>query len=422
MTYSSEVLADSPIAYYRLGESSGTTAVDSSGNGRDGTYVNTPTLGTTGLLVGDSDTAITLASASSESVTCWSDDGALDGSLTTFTAEAWINPTTVSGTPMIINRDGSTNRQFQFRLNAGKVEFIRINGAGNSGTVTAASATTLSTGVTYHVAVVYNGTDIRIYIDGSLDGTPPAATGVLVPVTRDVEIGARTGALFFNGIIDEVALYDTALSSTRIAAHYTAGTTAPGQTGTFDVDLPVSVASFSGSYVPPDETGTFDVDVPLSVPAFTGSYAAPPTGSFAATLTVPVVDFTGSYTAPLDPAGTFAVDLPVPVVDFTGGYTPPPISGSFAADLPLPTVEFSGLVGAIFGSFAVSLPLPTVVFEGSYGGPYPTDTSNLFDGLNMVCIGTVTMTRAAVTPPTAPPKYDKALPYPEPVMVNGRPT
>src|SRR4051812_1334419 len=55
--YSSAVLALSPIAYYRLGESSGTTAADSSGNGLNGTYNGGVTLGQPGGIFGDPDTA-----------------------------------------------------------------------------------------------------------------------------------------------------------------------------------------------------------------------------------------------------------------------------------------------------------------------------------------------------------------------------
>ena len=44
-SYSASVLADSPLSYWRLGEASGTTAADSSGANRTGSYLNTPTLG-----------------------------------------------------------------------------------------------------------------------------------------------------------------------------------------------------------------------------------------------------------------------------------------------------------------------------------------------------------------------------------------
>src|SRR5579884_2767042 len=50
MAYRDSVLADLPWAYWQFGELSGTTALDSSGNHRDATYVNGPTLGVSGPL------------------------------------------------------------------------------------------------------------------------------------------------------------------------------------------------------------------------------------------------------------------------------------------------------------------------------------------------------------------------------------
>jgi hypothetical protein len=64
--YSAAVLADSPLAYYRLGEASGTTMTDSSGNSRNGTYAGSPTLGAPGLVTGDSDTAVTFNGTSQQ--------------------------------------------------------------------------------------------------------------------------------------------------------------------------------------------------------------------------------------------------------------------------------------------------------------------------------------------------------------------
>ena len=62
--YRDSVLADSPAAYWRLGEPSGTTAADASGNNRTGSYVGSPTLGVGGALVGDSNTAVSFNGSS----------------------------------------------------------------------------------------------------------------------------------------------------------------------------------------------------------------------------------------------------------------------------------------------------------------------------------------------------------------------
>jgi hypothetical protein len=59
-SYSSLILSyASLVAYSRLGEASGTTAVDASGNSLDMTYTASPTLGATGAIFGDSDAAVT---------------------------------------------------------------------------------------------------------------------------------------------------------------------------------------------------------------------------------------------------------------------------------------------------------------------------------------------------------------------------
>lgn len=59
LDYRAAVLATNPLAYWRLGETSGTVARDEMGLNH-GTYVNAPTLGVPGLLAGDPDTAVTL--------------------------------------------------------------------------------------------------------------------------------------------------------------------------------------------------------------------------------------------------------------------------------------------------------------------------------------------------------------------------
>lgn len=56
-TYAQSVLADGPLAYWRLGETSGTVAVNATGHGYVGTYTGTVTVGQAGTLTGDGNTA-----------------------------------------------------------------------------------------------------------------------------------------------------------------------------------------------------------------------------------------------------------------------------------------------------------------------------------------------------------------------------
>lgn len=216
--YAAEVLADSPLAYYRLGEASGaSTMVDSSGNGRHGVYESSPLLGATGLLAGDSDTgAEFIGSGTSRGrvpSAAWMNSG-------TLTVEAWVNLDQTND-EMLLERDAQTGagRAWQFRVYAGRFEFIT-----SAGSLTATSPTVLSTGTTYHLAATVDGSRVKTYINGVV--SVDAIWAALLPdVTQDIWIGVSSfiGIWPVDGRIDEVAIYPTALSAGRIAAHYAAG-------------------------------------------------------------------------------------------------------------------------------------------------------------------------------------------------------
>ena len=74
----------------------------------------------------------------------------------------------------------------------------------------------------YHVAGVYNATTrtLDIYVNGVLDngvlvGTVPAAQ---VVSNINVNIGRRTGGFYFRGVIDDVRIYNRALTPAEIGA------------------------------------------------------------------------------------------------------------------------------------------------------------------------------------------------------------
>ena len=90
--YSGAVSASGPLAYYRLGDASGTAAADTSGNGLNATYVGGVQLGQVGALPFDPDTAVTL-----DGSTGYVQLPKLNNDFTNgFSAEVWANPTSVS--------------------------------------------------------------------------------------------------------------------------------------------------------------------------------------------------------------------------------------------------------------------------------------------------------------------------------------
>lgn len=224
MTYASEVLADSPRIYWRLGDASGTTATDSSGNGKNGTYSGSPTLGATSLLPSES------------SNTAVSFDGVDDyvavsdtSSLTAFTVEAWIklSSTPDAGGVVAVSKmlgSPSTSRLFNLRVASSLALAAQVYDSG--GSVTSLSGGILSVGTAYHVALTFSsGGDCKLYLNGSLNASG-TRSGSLSTASIPFTVGARSDLVtFFPGVIDEVAFYGTDLSAARILAHYTAGTT-----------------------------------------------------------------------------------------------------------------------------------------------------------------------------------------------------
>lgn len=78
---------------------------------------------------------------------------------------------------------------------------------------------------------------------------------------------------------------------------------------------------------------------------------------------------------------------------------------------------------AAAGDLAIVLPAPAVKLAGTYTGTTPTDTSNAADGIIVLGGGTLTWMPAVVAPARQlASKFDKAVAYPAPTMVNGRPT
>ncbi len=214
--YSQAVLANSPAAYWRLGESSGTNAADSSGNGNTGTYQGGSTLGAGGL-VGDGTAAVSLDGVDDRVL---ANDTASLSPTSAVTVEAWVRATSFASTPRDYRTIVIKANSYWLRVdNEGGIQrpHFYIRDSGNYYAATGNVA--LSTGTTYHLVGTYDGTTIRIYVNGIAQGSN-AHTGPIVDSTIPLVIGGN-----WNGVVDEVAVYRSALSGSAVQQHYTAGTT-----------------------------------------------------------------------------------------------------------------------------------------------------------------------------------------------------
>jgi len=145
--------------------------------------------------------------------------------LTSFSFSCWFN-SDVKG-----NDDGilgkwltGTNRSFALNLEtSGASSNIRfIVKTTNGGSAQAyISGSNWSTGNWYNVSGTYDGSNVKLYLNGVLKDTV-ALTGTVVNATQSFRIGVYGSGSYFNGKLDEVAIFNKALSASKIQQIYDA--------------------------------------------------------------------------------------------------------------------------------------------------------------------------------------------------------
>jgi hypothetical protein len=214
-SYAAEVLADSPSGYWKLDEMSGTTiAVDRSGNARNGTYVSTVTLSQSGALSDGSKAATFVAIGTGAGDTGGYATATIAALGTTWTLETWIKK---NGAPAVAQVEFLTiATAIEVYIGAGET-FIRV--FDSAGRIT--GAVNVCDNAWHHVVLVCDGANTKLYVDGVQDGSTYAGTISITGTTLNM---ARNyaGGFTFNGSLDEVAVYATALSTGRITTHYAA--------------------------------------------------------------------------------------------------------------------------------------------------------------------------------------------------------
>jgi hypothetical protein len=217
--------AAGPVLALSFNELSGTAANDSSGNGNNGTIAGatrvTGQVGFGGALSFDGVSSI-VNIAHSASL-------ALSSGMT---LEAWVNPSANAGTgandgwrTVIMKERAGVGLAYALYGNDGNTNPSRpagyIRNANTDKEATAGPA--LPVGVWTHLAVTYDGTSIRLYVNGVLRSTTGSAGGGIAASTSPLRIGGNTvfsvpGTEYFAGLIDEVRIYNRALSTAEITA------------------------------------------------------------------------------------------------------------------------------------------------------------------------------------------------------------
>lgn len=267
--YAGEVVSDAPVRYWRFNEEGGTT-VASLARGVDslataiGTLVNLPALGQPSLLPGaPGDGSIRLAASASQRMTVpnGSDINATAGPWAKRTIEFWFRASSFPAPDATglaatagLWEEGAATRSIAVYLwrdpanpNPSEAELVfhAYNDAGDGPgspfgikkLPPVIARRTVVAQRTYHVVAVLDGDkagttgNAILYLNGEEAARSPGA-GQIYNHTGDIQVGrgnamihtGESGDLgYFDGLLDELAVFNSALSPARVAAHYRAG-------------------------------------------------------------------------------------------------------------------------------------------------------------------------------------------------------
>ena len=210
-------LAQTPqlVAWYKLDEASGTTCNDSSGSGLNGIFEGGPKMGVSGAAVG-TNTAVHFDGIDDRAVI--KGNPAIAGLREQLSAACWMKADLLTGIQRFFGNDGS----WTWGLTGTSMRFT------TRGILDYDLSAPLSTGVWYHVAVVFDANyDCTFYLDGlpigGASGTKRANLALDFWHIANKDPGPPE---WFNGILDDIQVYSGVLNDTEVLYLYDN----PGQT------------------------------------------------------------------------------------------------------------------------------------------------------------------------------------------------
>lgn len=249
--YASSVLADSPRLYWRYDDTANAQwVVDSSGQtvqGLNGLAQNGVVRSGAGALIGDTSRSATFSESGALPQYIWND--VIARGPTTYSIETWVRTTSTTGGALV--NYGSSNGRPRSDDGTDRVSstvdrviymesgsgFVRFGVRGGSGTNTLRTSTQLNDGQWHHVVATQSSAGMRLYVDGALHaqnsstssgtyfGTWHAGGDNLSGYPGG---GTSQAARYFDGQLDETAVYYSVLPAERVSAHHAAGTAIGG--------------------------------------------------------------------------------------------------------------------------------------------------------------------------------------------------
>jgi hypothetical protein len=260
--YFDSILSDGPAAYWRLGEVERIPAADATGHGHDGTYIpgynryqegDYLFLGSCGAIANDGDPAVGFEWHAHVDVP-FSSDVNPAGPLS---VETWVTgDAPLNGFGAIVSSRNADYSQtpaptygyvLYLAASQGGVRPEFWLGRGAAGGWSQLQGSLIAGANWTHVVATWDGTQMRLYINGRLDtsrSAPPSPPNTSKPLWIGTGRNESVPTFPLFGLVDEVAVYDSALSADRIGVHYRLGkgldSYAPAGDPSYDV-LPTTV-------------------------------------------------------------------------------------------------------------------------------------------------------------------------------------
>ena len=214
----------SQLGWWKLDETTGTSANDQSAYANDGTLTNMAgTEWTTGVI----DNGLNFDGSNH-----WVNTTIASNTTTTVTMMAWFKSDDAGAIEdsyvrqrFVTQRDAAASSRLGLGINNDRVAIYWDD----SGSNIQENATVLVADTWYHAAVTYDGANVRLYFNGVEDTNSPwAEASMSTPSTNTFEIGAGGGVRLFAGVLDDVRLYDRAVCAAEVAAIYAQGVVVAG--------------------------------------------------------------------------------------------------------------------------------------------------------------------------------------------------
>jgi hypothetical protein len=250
------------VAAYGFDVGSGTTAPDASGNGLDGTVSNAA------WVAGHSGGALSF-NGSSSWVTV-ADHNLLD--LTNgLTLEAWVKPASLTGWTTVLMKERTGGLAYALygsaNTNRPPTGYVNIGGADRNATGGAA----IPLNAWSHLTTTYDGASLKLYVNGVLAVTT-AVTGSVAASTAVLRIGGNSvWGEYFSGLIDEVRVYNRALSPSEVQSDMNTPVTPPAPAAIQSLSLASAPAvTTRPAMAPPPRGALLTGTTPPSAPGILG--------------------------------------------------------------------------------------------------------------------------------------------------------